>query len=52
MSNKDKQEIEIIGFKNSKYVGQAKKNQKGVRMPEGFGAIVDDLFLTCVGNWK
>ena len=51
MSNQEKAEVSVVGFKNSKYIGVAKKNQKGVKLPSGFGALMDDLYLTCIGNW-
>ena len=52
MSNRAKAEAEVIGFKNSKYIGQAKKNQKGVKLPEGFGILLDNIYLTGIGYWS
>lgn len=46
---RDHTEIETVGYRNCKYVGQATKNQKGIKLPEGFGMLIDDLFITCVG---
>lgn len=43
--------VEVVGFKNSIYAGQTRKNKNGVKLPEGFGMLVDNLFFTVLGQW-